>query len=199
MLWKIVKLVLIVIGLITILVLAGVALSAWSGARYDRLVRSNQPVSSQPAPAVEPEVKAPIVEAEEPAKVPDTVEHFYDLATFYIDGDPKVEGFKVQGVEMKYTCEQDFGVYITMDPGVVNGQSTGDLGAVFYVACDKGDVVNLTTPHWSTSALHQQIHLVEFTQEISEKQAAEFLKVLKIDEGKEVAFFIDSEGKVTKY
>jgi len=157
-------------------------------------------VPTQPAPAsdVEPEVKAPVVEAEEPEKVPDTVEHFYDLATFYIDGDPKVEGFKVQGVEMKYTCEQDFGVYITMDPGVVNGQSTGDFGAVFFVACKKGDIVTISTPHWSTSALHQQIHLVEFTQEISEKQAAEFLKVLKIDEGKEISFFINSSGEITK-
>lgn len=151
-------------------------------------------------PTAEPEVQAPpVVEAEEPAKVPDTVEHFYDLATFYIDGDPKVEGFKVQGVEMKYTCEQDFGVYITMDPGVVNGNSTGDLGAVFYVSCEKGDVVTLTTPHWSTSALHQQIHLIEFTQEITAEQALTFLKVLKVDEGKEVAFFIDKTGKVTKY
>lgn len=136
---------------------------------------------------------------EEPAEVPNTVNHFYDLATFYIDGDPKVEGFKTQGAEMKYTCQNSFGVFITMDPGSVNAYSTGDLGAVWFVSCKKGDVITMTTPHWSTSALHQQIHLVEFTQEISEKQAAEFLKILKVDEGKEVAFFIDSEGKVTKY
>ncbi len=143
------------------------------------------------------EACAPV--AAEPVKVPDTVAHFYDLATFYVDGDPDVQGYKVQGATMKYTCKNDFGVFVTMDPGVVNGQSTGDLGAVFYVACKIGDVITLSTPHWSASALHQQIHLVEFTQEISEKQAAEFLKILKIDEGKEISFFIDSTGKVTKY
>lgn len=135
---------------------------------------------------------------EEPAEVPNTVNHFYDLATFYIDGDPKVDGYKTQGAEMKYTCQYDYGVFITMDPGVVNSQSTGDLGAVFFVACEKGDIVTITTPHWSGSAFHNQIHLVEFTQEISEKQATEFLKVLKIDEGKEISFFIDKTGKVTK-
>ena len=159
------------------------------------------PVPTEPAsPLVIPTEKAPAkVEVEEPVKVPDTVNHFYDLATFYIDGDPDVQGYKVQGQTMKYACKNDFGVFITMDPGVVNGQSTGDLGAVFFVACKKGDIVTLSTPHWSTSALHQQIHLVEFTQEISEKQAAEFLKVLKIDEGKELAFYINLSGEVTKY
>lgn len=135
----------------------------------------------------------------EPAKVPDSVQKFQDLATFYIDGDQFIENWKVQGAQMSYTCQYGYGVFITMDPGVVNGQSTGDLGAVFYVACDKGEVITLTTPHWSTSALHQQIHLVEFTQEISEKQAVEFLKILKVDEGKPIAYFINSLGEVTNY
>jgi len=133
------------------------------------------------------------------AVIPDTVQKFRDLGAFYIDGDQFIENWKVQGAQMKYTCKSDFGVFITMDPGVVNGQSTGDLGAVFFVACKKGGVVTISTPHWSTSSLHQQIHLVEFTQEISENQAISFLKVLKADEGKQVAFFIDAEGKVTKY
>lgn len=166
-----------------------------------RVIALEQAVITEPDAATVVEVPSavePVTEPSEP-KIPDTVNHFYNLDTFYIDGDPDVEGYKVQGATMKYVCKNDFGVFITMDPGVVNGQSTGDLGAVFYVACNKGDVVTLSTPHWSTSALHQQIHLVEFTQEISEKQAAEFLKVLKIDEGKEIAFFIDSEGKITKY
>ena len=149
-----------------------------------------------PAPAV-PYTPAPVLT--EPVKVPDAVNHFHELGRFYVDGDPDVEGYKVQGAQMKYTCKSDFGVFITMDPGVVNGQSTGDLGAVFFVACKKGGVVAISTPHWSTSSLHQQIHLVEFTQEISENQAISFLKVLKADEGKQVAFFIDAEGKVTKY
>ena len=143
--------------------------------------------------------QAPAEVVEEPVKVPDTVNHFYDLATFYIDGDADVEGYKVQGQTMEYACKNDFGVFITMDPGVVNGQSTGDLGAVFFVSCKNGDIITISTPHWSDSALHQQIHLVEFTQELTDDQALNFLKVLKIDEGKEVAFFIDSEGKVTKY
>lgn len=145
-----------------------------------------------PAPAADPDPDPAVA-------IPDIVNHFYDLGAFYIDGDPFVDGFKTQGAEMNYTCQYNGGVFITMDPGVVNGQSTGDLGAVFFVACNKGDIVTLTTPHWSDSALHQQIHLVEFTQEITAEQALTFLEVLKIDEGKPVAYFIDSEGTVTIY
>jgi len=151
------------------------------------------------AEAEETPVASSVGEPVKVVKVPDTVSHFYDLANFYVDGDPKVEGYKTKGVTMKYVCENSYGVFITMDPGSVNGQSTGDLGAVFFVSCKKGDVVTLTTSHWSESALHQQVHLVEFTQEITDEQSINFLKVLKVDEGKEVAFFIDDEGKITKY
>ncbi len=141
------------------------------------------------------ETAAPIV----PVVVPDTIQKFRDLGNFYIDGDQFIENWKVQGTGMKYTCQYNGGVYISMDPGVVNSQSTGDLGAVFYVTCKIGDVITLSTPHWSDSAKHQQVHLVEFTQEISENQALNFLKVLKVDEGKQIAYFIDSEGKVTTH
>lgn len=135
----------------------------------------------------------------EPAKVPDTVQKFRDLAAFYIDGDQFIENWKVQGAQMSYTCQYDGPVYVSMDPGIINGQSTGDLGAVFHVACKKGDIVTLSTPHWSESALHQQVHVVEFTQEITAEQALNFLKVLKVDEGKPIAYFINSSGEVTNY
>lgn len=135
----------------------------------------------------------------EPAKVPDSVQKFQDLATFYIDGDQFIENWKVQGAQMSYTCQYDGPVYVSMDPGIINGQSTGDLGAVFHVACKKGDIVTLSTPHWSESALHQQVHVVEFTQEITADQALNFLKVLKVDEGKPIAYFINSSGEVTNY
>jgi len=133
------------------------------------------------------------------AVIPDTVQKFRDLGAFYIDGDQFIENWKVQGAQMKYTCEYDYGVYVSMDPGVVNGHSTGDLGAVWYVSCKKGDVITMTTPHWSTSALHQQVHLVEFTQELTDDQALNFLKVLKVDEGKQIAYFINSSGEVSTY
>jgi len=133
------------------------------------------------------------------AVIPDTVQKFRDLGAFYIDGDQFIENWKVQGAQMKYTCEYDYGVYVSMDPGVVNGHSTGDLGAVWYISCKKGDVITMTTPHWSTSALHQQVHLVEFTQELTDDQALNFLKVLKVDEGKQIAYFINSSGEVSTY
>lgn len=208
--WKVVKSVLIVLGLFTLVCWAfGWNATPWLPREKEVIKEVKVPVEIPVEKIVEKTVEVPAecpvcqectdsVAGETP-EVPDTVNHFYNLATFYIDGDPFVEGYKVQGAEMKYTCQYDYGVFITMDPGVVNGQSTGDLGAVFFVACNKGDVVTLSTPYWSTSALHQQIHLVEFTQEISEKQAAEFLKVLKIDEGKQIAYFVDSEGKVSTH
>lgn len=147
----------------------------------------------------EPVASNDSVVTDEPAKVPDTVQKFRDLATFYIDGDQFIENWKVQGAQMSYTCQYDGPVYVSMDPGIINGQSTGDLGAVFHVACKKGDTVTLSTPHWSESALHQQVHVVEFTQEITAEQALNFLKVLKVDEGKPIAYFINSSGEVTNY
>jgi|GEM_PF-3446411 len=157
---------------------------SWTG-------RSYEPSSVAEAEEVEVAEK---VEAEDI-----TVARFSDLGMFLIDGDLLVENFKVQGAEMSYVCSTGYGVFISMDPGSINSHSTGDLGVVAYVECSKGSTVKLQTPHWSTSALHNQIHLVELTEGVSTKKAVEILKTFKVDEGKELAMFIDKEGKVTKY
>lgn len=140
-------------------------------------------------------VEAPVIEP----KITDVVvKKFSDLGEFYIDGDPKVAGWKSQGAEMSYVCTQGYGVFISMDPGTVDGQSTGELGAVFHVVCPVGGTVTLQTPYWSTSALHNQIHLVELTQELPKDKLVDVLKIFKVDEGKQLAVFIDGT-EITKY
>jgi hypothetical protein len=121
---------------------------------------------------------------------------FTGVAEFYIDGDPQVEGFKIKNVPMKYTCKEDFGVFVTMDPGSIQGISTVDHGAVAFVPCTKGKIVNLTTPHWSDSAEHQQIHLVEITKKLPDTVSfRDLLLSLKLAEGKPVAFMFSADGK----
>jgi hypothetical protein len=121
---------------------------------------------------------------------------FTGVAEFYIDGDPQVEGFKTKNVPMKYTCVENFGVFVTMDPGSIQGISTVDHGAVAFVPCTKGKIVNLTTPHWSDSAEHQQIHLVEITKKLPDTVSfRDLLLSLKLAEGKPVAFMFSADGK----
>ena len=173
------------------------------GNEIDQQVREQSPLSGDgdvTPNSTEPPVSNPVDNsADDPLVVPGTVNRFGDLGVFYIDADQFIENWKVQGAQMSYACQYDGPVYISMDPGMVNGQSTGDLGAVFYVSCQEGDIITLSTPHWSDSALHQQVHVVEFTQEITDEQALNFLKVLKVDEGKPIAYFIDLDGIVTEY
>jgi hypothetical protein len=152
----------------------------------------------QPAIVVAPPVSAPVVE---PKKISDiNVKRFSDLGEFIIDGDPLTVNFKVKGAQMTYECTQGYGVFISsMDPGVVQGYNTGKFGAVAYIVCPKGNTVKIQTPHWSLSALHNQIHLVELKGELPTEKLIEVLKILKIDEGKEIALFIDANQKVTVY
>lgn len=137
---------------------------------------------------------------EEPVKtIPEKVNHFAEADEFFLDGDPHVEGFLVKGATMKYTCTTG-DVYISMDPGEVNGHSTGDLGAAVFVDCEKGDVVTIYTPHFNpyTDPEHNSIHLVEFKQKLTADQALNFLMALKNDEGKSLALYI-SDGQAKEY
>lgn len=161
-------------------------------------------VPTQPQPPTPTNIPTAVVATTEPKlediKIEDiVVKHFRDVGQFFIDGDPQIQNWKVQGALMTYTCTTENGVFITMDPGVVNQVDTGKLGAVLYVECKKDDVVTLKTEFWSESALHQQVHLVELLQPVTDDKAIELLKILKVDEGKELAVYIDYQGLPTKY
>lgn len=201
--------------LISILVLLAVGFAIFLGAVAWKFVSgfsvvlpvpASEFVQTQETPAtatlVEPEViqqPVEVVEVIEKRKAEDViVKTFSDLGEFLIDGDPLVKNWKVKGAVMEYTCSTDNGVFISMDPGSVGEHSTGKLGAVAYVVCSKGATVMLHTPHWSDSALHNQIHLVELSDKISDQKLVEILKIFKIDEGKELAIFVNGE-EVTKY
>jgi hypothetical protein len=120
---------------------------------------------------------------------------FTGVAEFYIDGDPMVNGWKTKDAEMTYVCTADFGIFVTMDPGSIQGVSTNDKGAVGFVPCKKGDVIKLTTKFWSESALHQQIHLVEIVKPLPPVVTLDaLLAALKTADGKPVAYMFASDG-----
>jgi hypothetical protein len=121
---------------------------------------------------------------------------FSGVAEYYIDGDPNVIGWKTKDAQMTYTCTNKYGVFITMDPGSVQSVSTGEFGAVAFVPCSVGKVVKLTTSFWSTSALHQQIHLVEIIEKLPKTVTYRVLLLsLKTAEGKPVAYMFLKNGK----
>jgi len=169
------------------------------------LVPTSTPVPTKVPTAVPTQPPTPtnvptaVVATTEPKLEDIVVKHFRDIGQFYIDGDPQIQNWQVQSALMTYVCTTDSGVFISMDPGIVNQFDTGKLGAVLYVECKKDDVVTLKTEFWSESALHQQVHLVELLQPVTDDKAIELLKILKVDEGKQLAVYIDSENLATKY
>jgi len=162
--------------------------------KINGVVKTEQPVATQPTAQPAATAVPPVVLKAEDIQV----KAFADLGQFLLDGDPLIKNWKIRASEMTYTCTEGHGVFISMDPGVVQGQNTGELGAVAYVNCPVGSTVKLLTIHWSKSALHNQVHLVELTDSLSTQKLIDALKVFKVDEGKELALFIDGE-KVTKY
>ncbi|NMB91940.1 hypothetical protein GYA37_03805 [candidate division WWE3 bacterium] len=153
----------------------------------------------EPSPVPVAEVKEEEVEEKFEKAEDVAVARFSDLGMFLIDGDPLVKNFKVEGAEMEYICSTDNGVFISMDPGVVQGYDTGDLGAVVYVECSKGSKIVLQTDFWNDYSKHNSIHLVEMKDSLSSSKAVEVLKTYKVDEGKPLALFIKINGEVNKY
>lgn len=136
-----------------------------------------------------------------PTKVPAFVwdSTFRGLATYYVDGDPLIENFKEKGKPMKYVCGQSYGVFVTMDPGFVQGVKTThegkDYGAAAYVPCQKGEEITLSTVHWSESALHQQVHLVELKGPLpTGVDIEQALRQLMVDDGKPLAYLFSTDG-----
>jgi len=110
------------------------------------------------------------------------------LGAYIINGDPGIQGWETQGAQMTYVCTENYGVFISMDPGSVQGVSTG-LGAACFIPCKKGNVVTLTTTHWSETGQHQQVHLFELIKPVPGVTTRDILLALKEQDGKPLGFY----------
>ncbi|KKS07377.1 hypothetical protein A3K01_02050 [candidate division WWE3 bacterium RIFOXYD1_FULL_43_17] len=124
---------------------------------------------------------------------------FQGLAPFFFDGDPLIAQHKERGKDMTYECSKDYGVFFTMDSGVVQDEPTvyheKKYGAVGFVPCTEGKLIQLWTEHWSESALHNQVHIVELYLPLPESVTVEqALEALMKDDGKPLAYMFAADG-----
>lgn len=151
------------------------------------------PAPIVPAPVVQnPAPVAPVAPVEPPFVWDGTVG---TLGEYVLDGDPKLDGYKVKGAEMLYTCTENFGVFISMDPGTVQAVSTNEQGAVAFVPCKKGEVVKLATPgYWNDNSHHNSVHLFELIKAVPNVEPLDILMALKTADGKPIALYFKADG-----
>jgi len=116
------------------------------------------------------------------------------LGCCVVDGDPAIDGFLVKGAVMKYIMIGDLGVFVSGDPLIINGVSTGNKGAAVFVPGKKGDVITITTTFWDDNSKHQSIHLFELVQAVPNVNPENILMVLKKTENKPIALMFKIDG-----
>jgi len=153
------------------------------------------PAAGQPAVVEAETVDEPKVAEEEAVAPAEVVEVEVQTPADFYDIDPELINFENENdSNMSYTCKAgDLAVVFSMDPGNFQGYSTGELGAAMGAECSEGKVINITTPHWSPSALHWQVHGVAIVSK--DLDPKEYTLTVADNDGKKLAVFFPLDGK----